>query len=262
LRKMAIFAQGVSLSKALELLRRKKQMPTPLTSREIEELSVETRQRALFSARVENTVFLDRLKTGLEEILAGRLNEAGLKSQLRELVESTDPSALRTDPRLNLIVSHNLRALTSGGELHRQQDPIVARQYPARRFYRRFKRQQPRDWVSRWATASAGQNGVLAQFLAMLDSPVWRRLNRFGTDHAPFDFNSGKDTKPVSRRQLIAEGHLAEGDNRPPDVSQKTPLNRNLQARPPIKDNRFREALEQSGLGNFDTEGNFTPTFV
>ncbi|MBQ8723980.1 MAG: hypothetical protein IJY80_06820, partial [Opitutales bacterium] len=73
--------------------------------------------------------------------------------------------------------------------------------FPYRELYRpassnpRF----PRNWVAR--ARSMGFAIVNGRIFAPRDSVLWRRINRFGFDHAPWDYNSGMDSRFISRAE-------------------------------------------------------------
>ena len=73
--------------------------------------------------------------------------------------------------------------------------------FPYRELYRpassnpRF----PRNWGAR--ARSMGFSIVNGRIFAPRDSVLWRRINRFGFDHAPWDYNSGMDSRFISRAE-------------------------------------------------------------
>ena len=69
---------------------------------------------------------------------------------------------------------------------------------------------QPRDWAARWREAAAAVNyeGVATDgsHIALLTSPIWRKLSRFDLDYPPFDFNSGMGVDPVDYEEAQRHG--------------------------------------------------------
>ncbi|WP_417006553.1 hypothetical protein [Akkermansia sp.] len=82
--------------------------------------------------------------------------------------------------------------------------------YPAQRLVRIRYSRQPRDWDARWREAAAAVNyeGVATDgsYIALLTSPIWRKLSRFDLPYPPFDFNSGMGVDPVDYEEAQRHG--------------------------------------------------------
>jgi hypothetical protein len=203
-------SQG-GVTRALRQWRSRTVMPTELSSAEISELGREVLERGVFSARVTNADFLQRLSEVVDEQLAGRMNMATARWELMKMLKvlgyhpetgfpgqleaghSFTPAErgtlqdLSSEQRLNLMLETNRRMAANFGLMIAGNRPIARRLYPAWEFVRLYSRVVPRGspesespgWYERWPKAgqSVGFVGALdGPLIALKDSPIWEAL--------------------------------------------------------------------------------------
>lgn len=236
-----LFSAPVPFREALRSRAVKRIMPTHLSSAELEQLSVQLRERAMFSARVLNEQFLQRTSDAVASLLNpvlvtrpdGTTATEGLdlptaRLQLKELLREigyvpTPEDAgtikdLRTDGRLNLILETNTEMAQGYGWWAQGQDPDVLDQWPAQEMIRAVNSREKRPWLQRWRDAggrvfpgrpkgySLTDGAQEGRLVALKDDPIWEAISRFGQPYPPFDFNSGIEVADVSRSDAIALG--------------------------------------------------------
>lgn len=108
---------------------------------------------------------------------------------------------LKSSRRLKLIYDFHKRRVQEEAYQAAVNNDDHRVMFPYRELYRpassnpRF----PRNWVAR--ARSMGFSIVNGRIFAPRDSVLWRRINRFGFDHAPWDYNSGMDARFISRAE-------------------------------------------------------------
>jgi hypothetical protein len=260
-----IVDRPVPFAEAIAALQSKGLMPTDLSSAQLEQLSAELRERAFFSARVNNAEILSQLYERINTIIspenrtAGEyMNPARFRVEIREVLQqlgyTPDPDDigtikdLRTDARMNLIARMNADSVRSYGQYVQAQEPAALDAFPAQELFRLETRMEPRDWISIWRGAGGRFFGG-GRMIALLNDPLWSRISRFGTPYPPFDYNSGMWVRPVSREEAEQFGLLAPAQ---PVQPQRTPLNQSLQAGVRTMPQPIQDGLQQSmgGLAN------------
>lgn len=190
------------------------------------------RDRLFFSATVSNATVLDKMKHFIAADLAGtRRSSPGAKepervfgrekfvAEMRKALgvpvrgekDSGKLTDIRSSRRLRLIYDFQKERTKAEATAATENDADHRKQFPYREFVRAEPRREPREWVRLWK----GYGGKLTQgrMIALRDDPIWRKLNRFGWDHAPWDFNSGMDTRWIARGQARRLGlPLPEND--------------------------------------------------
>ncbi len=208
-----------------------------LRSADWAQVPIDLRNRAQFSAGVESARVLNRIQTGLEDILSQTRNEfgvltdrSGLIAQIGRLATEegltpTDPSLIgglqdiTSERRAELIYQTQTESAYGYANWKDGQDPDALDAYPAQELVRVRDSKVPRDWVARWAKAASasGDSAALNAFLqsgrmvALKSSKIWQVLSRFGNPWPPFDFNSGMGVEDVARGeaedlQLLSAG--------------------------------------------------------
>lgn len=83
---------------------------------------------------------------------------------------------------------------------------------PGLRLYRAQEARQPRNWADRWQQAAAAVDweGVAkgGQMVALIESPIWVELSRFGQPYPPFDFGSKMRVRAVPYEECEKLGLL------------------------------------------------------
>lgn len=241
-----IFTAPVPFREALSSRAVKRVMPTHLSSADLLRLSVQVRERAMFSARVMNEEFLRRASSVVDRILDPKpalaadgtpvlrgLDEAAARLELKQFLQSIgyQPAEedrgtikdLSTDQRLNLIIRTNRQMAEGYGYWEQGMDPAVLEAFPCAELVRIEDRQEKRNWYERWRAAGgkiyAGRpegpplvEGLEGRCIARKDDPVWAALSTFGQPYPPFDFNSGVDMADVPREDAEALGVITRED--------------------------------------------------
>ena len=223
------------LADAIAKLDRRTPVGAKLTSAQWSRVALELRERAFFSARMENIRFLaatqdmihKRLSLVREELVPGRnvfvdrgaFILAARKIAEEEGLDTTDnPSQrgtirdIRSTKRLGLIYDMQTNMAQEYARWHMDHDADVLDAYPAQRFERIESRIVPRPvgfWEDRWAEAgdACGWQGALERpMVALKTSPIWQGLSIFGTPWPPFDYGSGWGVVDVDREESDALG--------------------------------------------------------
>ena len=221
------FKTPISFDDALASHAVKTILPMTLTSAEYRALGTAIKQRALFSATLENADVLNQLDQSVTALLSGTSGIAKQREILTELISNLQsPISPAFDAaRLNLMLSTNEDVAAGYGQFIQANDPDALDAFPAQELFRLEYRQDPRDWEARWqeAAAAAGDgnaarvaldNGVM---IARLDSGIWEQLGKLwddslGNDFPPYAFQSGMWTRPVSREDAENYGLLEKGE--------------------------------------------------
>lgn len=225
---------------AVQKIKAKVPVGSPLNTAEWQTVALGLRDRAQFSARVENLRLMQRIQQRLTTALEllrrpgeGRdggdgayQDRGGFVAELRKLAqeEGLDP---RNDPdtatqygglqdptsarRLRLIYDTQIEQAQEYARWKAEQDTDVLDAYPAQEFTRVESRKVPRtDWLQRWD--DAGGELFEGRMIARKNSPVWVKLSRFGTPYPPFDFGSGMGLVDISREEAERLGVVQLGE--------------------------------------------------
>lgn len=261
----------MKFAKALEFLRRKSVMPTELRSWALQELPVEVRERAFFSATVTNAIFLQEALDAVEAIVYATSDRATMRTELRTMLdrigylpqdsERGTLTDLRSDRRLNLILDTNAAQARAYGRHKIEQAPEILDAYPAAELIRiGAYPEEPRPWPQKWQRA--GGRLYEGRMIARKDDPLWSLsidaggFNRFGTKYGPFDFNSGMRQRNVSRAEAERLGVIQPGERVRPDQDG---FNASLSASAEGLSPELLAAVEQSGIATRDATGRWVP---
>lgn len=262
---MSTFTAPLPFTEALQSREVRSILRTTGGTQELALLEPAIRERAIFSATVTSAEFLDRVDRGVMELLTGKNDQAtvrhGLKQLLQEIGYTADPERagtlqdLRTDERLNLIIETNVELARGYGQWIQGQHPDVLDEWPAQELVRERASKVPRDWSQRWADAGGQFFG--GRMVALKTDPIWKRVSRFELPYPPFDFNSGMGVRDVARNEAEDMGLL---DASTVLLPQDRDFNSDLQAAPVVRSNWLVQALEDSGVGEFNDRGVFVFT--
>jgi len=212
-----------------------------------DKVAVALRERAFFSATVENARVLQTMKDYLEDFMAKAVDAetGGLRAQgraefvadMRELaireglgkvdpktgkispeIDEGDLTDLRSMARLQLIFDTQVESANEYGYWSQGQDEDVLAAYPAQRFIRVRPVRAPRPYHS------------VAEGAVRLKSDLdfWLGLNRdFGVPWGPWGFNSGMGVEDVDRIDAEHLGLIKPGVRPTP---AKKDLNERLSA--------------------------------
>ena len=226
------FPAPVDFKEAMENRAVRSILPTNLSSKMLSELPRAVRERAVFSAGVQNADFLERAAKAIDAISGGTSNRATERTALRELAEEFDLPALQGDGRLNLLLDTNVKMSRGFGSWIEGQHPSVLMMWPAQELYRAEERKEPRDWPARWEEAGGqffeGDSDYPdGRMIALKNDPIWEDISAFGLPYAPFDYNSGMDLRDVGYDEAVELGLIEEGQEEEPEDRG---LNEGLQA--------------------------------
>lgn len=233
---------------AIEFILDKDPDPKDWSARQWSLMEPEVRNRAFFSAKIEDARFLDRAQTLIFEFLTDsaedvtledgtktrRLltsNRADFVRRMREFmvaegmadseeefagVSQTDIQDVRSEDRLRLIFDTNVRQSEGFGQWKQGMTPAVLRRFPAARLIRQRGVMEPR---LRHA-ASEGEVRLKtdeAWWAGFQNDPA---IGGFGVPWPPYGFNSGMGQEDVSREEAIALG-LNVDSVAPPEEPRK-----------------------------------------
>lgn len=202
-------------------IERKQAVATDLTTREMQTLSRQIRERAFWSATVNNAKVVSAMQRACADFAKGKLSMSDARLAIQKALDSAgykpaDGTAgsirdLNTFRRQDLILRTNLEMAQGYARHAEAQEDLDF--YPCYELIRIRRARQPRDWKSRW-TAAGGK------MIAEVNDPVWAKISRFGNPYPPFDFNSGMGLRDVSRGEAVKcgainEDHFAEPEDIP-----------------------------------------------
>lgn len=208
------------------------------------DVPIALRDRAQFSATVENLRLMQNVQNRLELAIGQLRNERGVfvneqnfiaamqKIVREEGLGPADPKDAGTlkdigsEARLRLIYRTQVQMANEYARWRRAQDPGALNAFPAQEFLRVASRKKPRsNWPERFARA--GGRIVGGRMVALMNDPVWRKLNVFGNPYPPFDYGSGMGLRSLSRREAESLGLIKPGEEPKPAHED---FNANLEA--------------------------------
>ena len=198
-----------------------------LDSRQWSAVQAGLRDRAFFSATVEDVRVLGAFRDAAARLAAGETDPSSARIAMRDALaaagyrppdaEDQGPGGIRnmmSQRRLDLILKTNVEQARGWAQYMEGTTEGALLAYPAQRLVRVRQRRMPRDWAARWKEAgdAVGWQGACRdEFVALKLSPIWAQLSRFGTPYPPFDFNSGMGVEDVGKRKARELG-LLEGE--------------------------------------------------
>src|SRR5690606_41386403 len=100
---------------------------------------------------------------------------------------------------------------------------------------------------------------VGGRMIALNTDPIWEKLgdpsffdDGLGNAYPPFAFNSGMDVRDVGRDEAEDLGLIEPNVTLTP---QPRDIDADLRATAEVRDGWLRQAIEDSGLGRFDSSG-------
>jgi hypothetical protein len=241
-----LLTEPLPFEEALEQIERRTPIGSALSSAQWAQMPLALRDRAFFSAKVQDVGFLAQARKLSEAIAAGTTNRAAARTELKRFlgtlgadVDESDLTDLRSDARLNLILDTNVQQAQGYGAFLQGQDPAILDQWPAQELIRVIDAKEPRDWLRRW-TDAGGLVFPGNRMIALKNDPIWVRISRFGAPYPPFDYNSGMDVQDVERDEAVALRLIAPDTVVPPQIEE---FNERLQASIPNADDATMEGL-------------------
>ena len=247
-----------------------------MDSRQWSAVQAGLRDRAFFSATVEDVRVLGAFRTACARVAAGEMDASSARIAMRDALtaagyhppdaEGQGPGGIRNlmgQRRLDLIIKTNVEQARGWAQHMEGTTPGALLAYPAQRLVRVRQRRMPRDWTARWKEAgdAVGWQGACRdEPVALKLSPIWAQLSRFGTPYPPFDFNSGMGVEDVGKRKARELGLLEDGGS-----GERTDSpNGGSGAQPPVVVPSFNTNLQATvpGIRGDSAEGQFlTRTF-
>jgi len=201
------------------------------------EIQAGLRDRAFFSAKVEEARVLAEARRMCADVADGRMDASEFRRDMRRAlgqagIDPGDGSVrdLHARARLDLIMDTNVRQARGWAQWREATTPGALAAFPAREFVRVGRRDKERkNWPERWAAAGGRIFG--GRMVALKNDPVWTRLSRFGTPYPPFDFNSGMGVHEIDWDEAVELGLLKDDD--PPPKMEDRGFNDGLSAKLP-----------------------------
>jgi hypothetical protein len=265
-----VFSQPIKFAEAAQRRAVQTILPTTLSSAELERISSDILERALFSARVANAEHLQTLADVIDRYLRGELDLASARLEVKQFLASIgyapqpqDEGGLKdlsSDERISLQIQMNAgMARGYGNWIQGQQAPILDR-WPAQELYRAFARRTHRQWSGddngeiikgeptqgRWV--EAGGQIFDGRMIALKNAPIWTAISRFDLPYPPFDFNSGMSIRDIDRETAMELGLIDRDTQIAPETRD---FNQDLKYTVDIRDQALRQALEDAGY-SFD----------
>ena len=216
---------------ASDYIQRREVKAVAKTTAEWDMVEAQVRERAFFMAGVENARILQEFKDAARDIAAGKLTTNEARKRLRAALHDAgyEPAEderggihdLSSRRRMEVTLKTNVDM--ARGWMQREQMKRDKSQ-PGLRLFRAQEAEQPRDWSRRWAEAAQAVDwqGVArggGEMVALIESPIWVELSRFGNPYPPFDFGSKMRVKAVPYEECERLGLV--GDKAP--VQEPTP---------------------------------------
>jgi hypothetical protein len=256
---MIDFTTPTPLRDAVKSLGERTPLGVALSSRELELLPVELRDRAFFSAFVENERILvemqrrllQRVKLERSKLADGSEGVTMDRARfIAEMQEELDRAGYRPNPkdagglqdlssagRLGLIWDMNLAQAQGYAKWKTGQDPDILNAAPAQELIRVEARHERRDWPAIWAAhggkfyGGPGSNpdypDAPGRMIALKTDPIWAAISRFGTPWPPFEWGSGMGLRNVRRKEAQQLGVIQPKQRIEP---LSVPFNRGLKA--------------------------------
>lgn len=218
------------LQEAVAALRSKVPVGSKLTSREWEDMAAEFKARAFFSARVENERLLAEMKSRLQVRIDLAKKDGATMDRGRFIEEMQAEVArsgykrgearrgslqdLKSQRRQGVIWDMNVAQAQGYAAWKSAMDPDVLDAFPCQELVRVIGKINIRDWPIIWEDHGGkfyGEPGkdypnAPGRMVAKITDDIWRRISRFKTPWAPFDWGSGMRLRKLSRTKSVALG--------------------------------------------------------
>lgn len=216
---------GNTLTDAFALARDRGILPTWMGTAELRDLEAGIKERAVFSARTTNAVYLEELRKRIMRMVEQGYNSdlAQLRLELKDILAELlyDPETgfpgdeelgippaapgslqdLSSDRRINLILDTQIALISGKGQQQRGLEPEALDLFPAYELVRIKQARVPRDWQERWEQAGGTlirDTDGRVRLVALKTSEIWSLLgdpaifrDALGVSYPPFAFGSG-----------------------------------------------------------------------
>jgi hypothetical protein len=246
-----------SLSDAFRAAMARDILPTGMGTAELDEIEQAIKERAVFSARTTNSVYLDGLRERIGRLLEEGYegDQAKLRLELKLLLAEIgyDPETgfpgdarlgvppavagslqdISSDKRINLILDTQLELMAGAGQEQRGLTKEALDAFPAWELVRVKQARVPRDWFGRFKQAGGrvledadGRKRIVAQKLDEVWSVLGDRAifkDALNVTHPPFAFGSGMAWQAVESSEW--EELLTLNGIQPKMMTQALPAN-------------------------------------
>jgi hypothetical protein len=246
---------GNTLTQAFTTAMKRGILPTWMGSAELDALELAIKERAVFSARTTNAVYLEALHEKIGRLLTNGYDgdQAKLRLELKQLLAELAynpetgfpgdaalgiPAAragslqdLSSDKRINLILDTQLELMAGKGQEQRGLSKEALDLFPAWELVRIKEARVPRDWFTRFKQAGGrvledadGRKRLVAHKLDEVWSVLGDRAlfkDALDVSHPPFAFGSGMAWQAIEQ----AEWDLLAGTKNKEPSTQNLPAN-------------------------------------
>lgn len=223
------------IADALDKLRSKTAVPSPLRSAEWSLFPAQIREASQFSAGVASARVLASLQSALEANLRADLSQPkGREAFLRDMRAVLEAEGVgwetsreghitnpRANSRLGLIYDQQTSSARGYARLKIGLDPDMLSAAPAQELIREAEPKggpsARRPWPRIWR--EAGGKLTAGRMAALKTDPVWSAISRFGVPWPPFDFGSHMGVRDILRPEAEALGLLLPSSQVTPPAS-------------------------------------------
>lgn len=229
---------GNTLTEAFTKAMQRGILPTWMGTAELDELELAIKERAVFSARTTNAVYLESLHEKIGRLIADGYDgdQAKLRLELKQLLAELAynpetgfpgdaalgiPAAragslqdLSSDKRINLILDTQLELMAGKGQEQRGLSKEALDLFPAWELVRIKAARVPRDWFTRFKQAGGrvledadGRKRLVAHKLDEVWSVLGDRAlfkDALDVSHPPFAFGSGMAWQAIEQDEWEA----------------------------------------------------------
>jgi hypothetical protein len=194
-----------------------------LRTKEWAEIRIGLRDRAFFSAGIDQLRTLQQMQSRLAEWATmardnpqrAFMDRSKFVSEIRQSIgaapgDTKDLTDITSRRRLELIYDFQTQDAAEFARWQTSQDPVILDEWPAQELIRVEDRRIERDWEDRWQRA--GGQIHQGRMIALKTDPVWTRISRFNRPWPPFDFGSGMGVQDIDRLEAEALGLLAPAE--------------------------------------------------
>ena len=268
---------------AVKRLGGKRAIGRKLSSKDWQKIPAQIRERAFFSANVENMKFLNRAQKMLKDFLSksretvttpdgrrvtalkkasrgdfvyqmaklakelgmGDVLPPGMDRERRDIISRIKD--IQSEARLRLIFDTQTSQAQAYGYYKQGQDPAILDEFPAQRFIRAEKRKVPRPLHVRNTNVVRRKDDL--EFWKRMNSPA---IGGLGVPYGPWGFNSGMDVEDVDRDEAIRLGLIQENEQvQPPDETFNKGLKASADVDPEFL-NKFLNKLQKGAVTDGD----------
>ncbi len=229
---------------------------SPMKSADWGSVQAGLRDRAFFSATVDDARRLAAMREACAKVASGEMSDSDARASIRRALEQTGyaPEAgkegglqdLSSQRRLDLIIKTNVDEAHGYVRYCSSMEESALAATPCQELIRLQSRKAPRDWEARWRDAGGELYG--GRMIALKTAEIWTRISRFGHPWPPFDFGSGMGVAPVGRREAIRYGVISP-DDPPPSPPAMPDFNEGLAERLPEGREKETDKLLRDAFG-------------